>query len=69
MIFAQYKEILKKLGVTQIELWASPLTRKSTTPLCTSMMRTLGRTWYQVFQAGFLLGDKVIRHAIVQVAN
>ena len=22
------------------------LTRKSTTPLCTSMMRTLGRTWY-----------------------
>ena len=23
----------------------------------------------QVFQAGFMLGDKVIRHAIVQVAN
>ena len=23
----------------------------------------------QVFQAGFTLGDKVIRHAIVQVAN
>ena len=23
----------------------------------------------QVFQAGFSMGDKVIRHAIVQVAN
>ena len=23
----------------------------------------------QVFQAGFMLGDKVVRHAVVQVAN
>jgi molecular chaperone GrpE len=23
----------------------------------------------QVFQAGFMLGDRVLRHAIVQVAN
>ena len=32
MIFHQYQEILKKLGVTEMEARASPLTRKSTTP-------------------------------------
>ena len=32
MIFHQYQEILKKLGVTEMEALGQPLTRKSTTP-------------------------------------
>ena len=70
MIFAQYKEILKKLGVTQIEALGQPFDPEKHNAVMHIDDENLGENVVsQVFQAGFLLGDKVIRHAIVQVAN
>lgn len=69
MIFHQYQEILKKLGVTEIEPRASHLTGKHNAVMHIDDENLGENVVSQVFQAGFLLGDKVIRHAIVQVAN
>ena len=70
MIFHQYQEILKKLGVTEIEAKGQPFDPEKHN----AVMHIDDESWgenvvAQVFQAGFMLGDKVIRHAIVQVAN
>ena len=70
MIFHQYQEILKKLGVTEIEAQGQPFDPDKHTAVMHIDDENLGENVVsQVFQAGFLLGDKVIRHAIVQVAN
>lgn len=70
MIFAQYKEILKKLGVTEIEAQGKPFDPERHNAVMHIEDENFGESEIsQVFQAGFLLGDKVIRHAIVQVAN
>ena len=70
MIFHQYQEILKKLGVTEIEAQGAPFDPERHNAVMHIDDENLGENVVsQVFQAGFLLGDKVIRHAIVQVAN
>ena len=70
MIFHQYQEILKKLGVTEIEAKGQPLDPEKHNAVMHIDDESLGENVVaQVFQAGFMLGDKVIRHAIVQVAN
>ena len=70
MIFHQYQEILKKLGVTEIEAQGAPFDPEKHNAVMHIDDENLGENVVsQVFQAGFLLGDKVIRHAIVQVAN
>ena len=70
MIFAQYKEILKKLGVTQIEALGQPFDPEKHNAVMHIDDESLGENVVsQVFQEGFELGGKVIRHAIVQVAN
>ena len=70
MIFAQYREILKKLGVTEIEAQGQPFDPERHNAVMHIDDEQFGENEVaQVFQAGFLLGDKVIRHAIVQVAN
>ena len=70
MIFHQYQEILKKLGVTEIEAQGQPFDPEKHNAVMHIDDENLGENVVsQVFQAGFLLGDKVIRHAIVQVAN
>ena len=70
MIFAQYKEILKKLGVTQIEALGQPFDPEKHNAVMHIDDESLGENVVsQVFQEGFSMGDKVIRHAIVQVAN
>ena len=70
MIFHQYQEILKKLGVTEIEAQGQPFDPEKHNAGMHIDDENLGENVVsQVFQAGFLLGDKVIRHAIVQVAN
>ena len=46
MIFHQYQEILKKLGVTEIKAQGQPFDPEKHNAVCTSTMRTLGRTWY-----------------------
>ena len=70
MIFHQYQEILKKLGVTEIEAQGQTFDPERHNAVMHIDDENFGENVVsQVFQAGFLLGDKVIRHAIVQVAN
>ena len=70
MIFHQYQEILKKLGVTEIEAQGPPFDPEKHNAVMHIDDENFGENVVsQVFQAGFMLGDKVIRHAIVQVAN
>ena len=70
MIFQQYKDILAKLGVTEIEAKGQPFDPEKHNAVMHIDDESLGENVVaQVFQAGFMLGDKVIRHAIVQVAN
>lgn len=70
MIFHQYQDILKNLGVTEIEAQGQPFDPEKHNAVMHVEDENLGESVVaQVFQAGFMLGDKVIRHAIVQVAN
>ena len=70
MIFHQYQEILKKLGVEEIEAQGQPFDPETMNAVMHVDNEDLGENVVaQVFQAGFRLGDKVVRHAIVQVAN
>ena len=70
MIFTQFKDILQKQGVTEIEAQGKPFDPEKMNAVMHIDDDSLGENVVaQVFQAGFLLGDKVIRHAIVQVAN
>ena len=70
MIFTQYKELLKKLGVSEIEAQGRPFDPERHEAVMHVDDENLGENEVaQVFQAGFVLGDKVIRHAVVPVAN
>lgn len=70
MIFHQYQEILQKLGVEEIEAQGQPFDPETMNAVMHVDDENLGENVVaQVFQAGFRLGDKVVRHAIVQVAN
>ncbi len=70
MIFAQYKTILEKQGVTEINAKGQPFDPETMNAVMHIDDEQLGENIVaQVFQAGFMLGDKVIRYAIVQVAN
>ena len=70
MIFHQYQEILKKLGVTEIEAQGAPFDPEKHNAVMHIDDETYGENVVsQVVQAGFEMNGKVIRHAIVQVAN
>lgn len=70
MIFQQYKTILEKLGVTEIEAKGRPFDPEKMNAVMHIDDENLGENEVaQVFQAGFQMGDKIVRYAIVQVAN
>lgn len=70
MIFQQYKDILAKMGVTEIEAKGQPFDPEKMNAVMHIDDESLGENIVaQVFQAGFQMDDKVIRYAIVQVAN
>ncbi len=70
MIFHQYQDILKKLGVTEIQAKGQAFDPEKHNAVMHIDDPDFGENEVaQVFQAGFMLGEKVIRHAIVQVAN
>ena len=70
MIFAQYKDILAKLGVEEIEAKGKAFDPELHNAVMHIDDDNFGESEIaQVFQAGFKMGDKVIRHSIVQVAN
>ena len=70
LIFNQFKELLKKLGVEEIEAKGQPFDPEKHSAVMHIDDESFGENEVaQVFQAGFQMGDKVIRYAIVQVAN
>ena len=70
MIFQQVKDILAKLGVTEIEAAGKLFDPEKMNAVMHIDDENFGENEVaQVFQAGFELNGKVIRHAIVQVAN
>ena len=70
MTMNQLKEVFAKLGVTEIDAQGKPFDPNLHNAVMHIEDDNLGEnTVAQVFQAGFLLGEKVIRFAMVQVAN
>ena len=70
LIFSQFKEILKKLGVEEMEALGQPFDPQRHNAVMHIESEDLGENVVsQVFQAGFTLDGKVVRFAIVQVAN
>lgn len=70
MIFSQYREILGKLGVTEMDAQGKPFDPNRHNAVMHIEDDTLGENVVaDVFQAGFMLGDKVLRFATVRVAN
>lgn len=70
MILNQYKEILGKLGVTTIDAVGQPFDPERHNAVMHVEDDTVGEnTVVEVLQQGFLLGERVLRFAIVKVAN
>ncbi len=70
MIYSQLGEMLKKLGVTEIEAAGKPFDPNLHNAVSQTENPELGEnTVCQVFQKGYMIGDRVIRHAMVVVAN
>ncbi|MEA4942472.1 MAG: nucleotide exchange factor GrpE [Oscillibacter sp.] len=70
MIFNQYKEVLSKLGVTEMEALGQPFDPNRHNAVMHVDDESLGENVVaDVFQAGFVMGDKVLRFATVRVAN
>ena len=70
MIFHQLEDVLEKLGVSVEDPKGQPFDPAKHNAVMHIEDENLEENIVaQVFQKGFLLGDKVIRHAAVQVAN
>ena len=70
MIFHQYQGILKKLGITEIPALGQSFDPKLHNAVMHVEDEAAGEnTVVEVFQKGFMLGDKVLRFAMVKVAN
>ena len=70
MIFKQYLTILEKLGVSEINAVGQPFDPNLHNAVSSCEDENLGEnTVAAVLQKGYTLGKKVIRHAMVTVAN
>ena len=70
MTMTQLKDVLSKLGVTEIDAAGQPFDPKLHNAVMHVEDENLREnTVAEVFQAGFQLGEKVIRFAMVKVAN
>lgn len=70
MIFHQLVGVLEKMGVTIVDPMGEPFDPERHSAVMHIESEDLGENVVsQVFQKGFLLGEKVIRFATVQVAN
>ena len=70
MTMTQLKSVLEKLGITEIDALGKPFDPTLHNAVMHVEDENLGEnTVAEVFQAGFMLGDKVIRFAMVKVAN
>lgn len=70
MTMTQLRQVLEQLGITEIEALGEPFD-----PNCHNAVMHVQDEEYgpstvcEIFQTGFMLGDKVVRHAMVKVAN
>ena len=70
MIFQKFRAILDTLGVAEIDALGKPFDPEQHNAVMHIDDENRGENEVaQVFQAGFTLGGKVIRHAMVAVAN
>ena len=70
MVFNQFKESLKKLGVETMDAVGQPFDPEKHNAVMHIEDGSYGEnTVVEVLQQGFTLGDKVLRFAIVKVAN
>lgn len=70
MIFNQYKEVLTQLGVTEIEALGQPFDPERHNAVMHVDDDSLGENVVSdVFQSGFMMGDKILRFSTVRVAN
>ena len=70
LILRQFGEVLNKLGVTEIEAQDQPFDPARHNAVMHVEDENYGEnTVVEVLQQGFTLGDKVLRFAIVKVAN
>ena len=70
MVFTQFKESLSKLGVTAMDAAGAPFDPEKHNAVMHVEDESAGEnTVVEVLQQGFTLGAKVLRFAIVKVAN
>ena len=70
MVFNQFKESLRKLGVETMDAAGKPFDPEKHNAVMHVEDENYGEnTVVEVLQQGFTLGDKVLRFAIVKVAN
>ena len=70
MIYGQFTEVIKKLGVEEIEALGKEFDPNLHNAVSQVEDESFGEsTVSQVYQKGYKLGDKVIRCAMVVVAN
>ena len=70
MITKQLLDVLQKLGVTEIEAQGVPFDPEKHNAVMHVEDESVGEnTVVEVFQKGFALGEKVLRFAVVKVAN
>ena len=70
MTMTQLKSVLEKLGIQEIPALGETFDPAVHDAVMHVDDESAGEnTIVEVFQAGFQLGDKIIRHAMVKVAN
>ena len=66
----QFLDVLAKLGVTEIEAEGQPFDPEKHNAVMHVDDESFGENIVaEVFQKGFMIGDKVLRFAMVKVAN
>ena len=70
MIYSQFSDSLKKIGVTEMEALGAEFDPNLHNAIKQTEDENFGENIVcEVFQKGYMYNDKVIRHAVVAVAN
>ena len=70
MVIRQFEEVMEKMGVTAIEAAGCPFDPdKHNAVMHVEDLALPASTVTEEFQKGYMLGDRVIRHSMVKVAN
>lgn len=70
MIYNQFSDALKKIGVKEMEALGAEFNPNLHNAIKQTEDENFGEnTVCEIFQKGYMLNDKVIRHAVVAVAN